>query len=62
MVKNTKCNVLYLEYAEEQDDAQNHHEELSSDDREVGDLDSCRKRKRVITERKLTSNYIIKVS
>jgi hypothetical protein len=51
-VKNTKCNVLYLEYAEEQYHAEHHHEELSSDDGKVGDLDTCKKQKHLITGRK----------
>jgi hypothetical protein len=37
--------VLYLKYAEEQDDAEHHHEELRADDRKVGDLDSWNKKR-----------------
>ena len=42
LVINTKHNLLYLEYAEQQNDAKHHHEKLSADDGEVGDLDTCK--------------------
>jgi hypothetical protein len=56
-VKNTKRNFPYLEDAEKQNDAKHNHEELSADDGEVGDLDTCKEKKRVMIEKKLTSIY-----
>jgi hypothetical protein len=58
-VRNTKYGLLYLEYAEEQNHAQHHHEELSADDGKIGDLDSCKEQKQLISELNITSTYLL---
>ena len=50
---------LYLEYAEEQHHAKHHHEELSADDCEVGDLHTCKEQKRVMIGPGLSSIYLL---
>jgi len=57
--RNTKHDRLYLEYAEQQNDAKHHHEELRADDCKVGDLDTCKEQKRVIIGSELTNIYLL---
>jgi hypothetical protein len=49
MMQGLLC-VLYLEYAEEQDDAEHHHEELRADSCAVGHLHSCNKKRPSLVE------------
>jgi hypothetical protein len=58
-VRETEHELLYLEYAEEQNHAKHHHEQLSADDGEIGDLDSCKEQKQSISERNIASTYLL---
>jgi hypothetical protein len=56
-VKNTKRSFPYLEDADGQNDAKQKHEGLGAEYGEVGDLDTCKEKKRAMIEQKLTSIY-----